>query len=246
MAAAALEQKGPLTRDALQEAERFASGDYLTGLFRGLQDKQAVDAVSARVAELTGLDPALVRRLAGRVDVATFQREFQRKSSEVVSAYDTGVSSYDPEPAAAHPRYEDPVLTAMTAPLTSAFLNHLTRVLNYKPEGRYFLLNGSVNGAWRWGRGRGQPEAIGELRQILALDARLRVLVAHGFTDLVTPYFGSQLLLNQLPDFGPEQRLTLQVYGGGHMFYSREASRIAFREDALRLYGDASRAGNER
>jgi carboxypeptidase C (cathepsin A) len=130
----------------------------------------------------------------------------------------------------------------MTAPLTSAILHHLTQTLNYRPEGRYNLLNGSLSGAWRWGRGRGQPEAVGELRQVLALDPRLRVLIAHGFTDLVTPYFASQLLLNQLPDLGPERRASLQVYGGGHMFYTRDGSRQAFRADAQRMFEEAVKA----
>jgi carboxypeptidase C (cathepsin A) len=39
------------------------------------------------------------------------------------------------------------------------------------------------------GRGRGQAEAMGDLRRRCALDASLRVLVVHGFTDLVTPFF---------------------------------------------------------
>ena len=80
------------------------------------------------------------------------------------------------------------------------------------------------------------------MRQALALDPKLRILVAHGFTDLVTPYFASQLLLNQLPDFGPERRAALQVYGGGHMFYTRDGSRQAFRTDAERLIQEALRA----
>ena len=32
------------------------------------------------------------------------------------------------------------------------------------------------------------------------------------------------------------ERLKLSVYGGGHMFYSRDASRRALREDARELY----------
>jgi carboxypeptidase C (cathepsin A) len=241
MAAAVIERRGEVTRDALREAEGYASGEYLADLLRGLKDPGAVERVSTRVAQMTGLDPELVRRLAGRVDVGTFQREFQRRSRDVVSAYDTDIVSYDPDPTAARPRYEDPALTAITAPLTSATLDLLSRTLNYRVEGRYNLLNGSINGAWRWGRGRGQPENISELRQALALDPRLRVLVAHGFTDLVTPYFASQLLLNQLPDFGPDQRLVLRVYGGGHMFYSRDLSRAAFRKDVERLFDEAMR-----
>ncbi len=242
LAAAALARKGTVSRESLSAAERYASGEYLVDLFRGLQDKEAVARVSTRVAELTGLDPELTRRLAGRIDMRTLQRELRRGSAEVVSAYDTDVATADPFPTANATRFEDPVLDGMTGPLTSAMIDHLTRTLNYKPEGRYNLLNGSVNGAWRWGGGRDAPENLGELRQALALDGNLQVLVVHGFTDLVTPYYASQLLLNQLPDLGPEKRVALKVYEGGHMFYSRQGSRQAFRSDVERLFEQALQA----
>ena len=70
----------------------------------------------------------------------------------------------------------------------------------------------------------------------------MRVLVAHGFTDLVTPYFASKLLLDQLPDLGPQKRVALSVYEGGHMFYSRQVSRQAFRSDVQRLFEEALQA----
>jgi carboxypeptidase C (cathepsin A) len=235
-AAAALERKGPTTREALADVERYAATEYLVDLTRGLQDKEAVERVSRRVSELTGLDLALVRRYGGRIATNAFQREFERAQGRIVSAYDTGVSGYDPEPTAHIVEIEDPVLTAMTAPLTSAIVDHLSRTLNFKVAAPYHLLNGGVNGQWRWSRGRGQPESVSDLRQIMSLDGKLRVLVAHGLTDLVTPYFGNQLILNQLPDYGPERRISLSAYPGGHMFYSRDDSRRAFREDALRLY----------
>ncbi|WP_230531177.1 S10 family peptidase [Microvirga roseola] len=242
LAAAALSRKGPVSRAMLQDAERYASGEYLVDLVRGVQDKEALERVSRRVAELTGLSPELTRSLSGRIDMRAFQREARRGTLEVVSAYDTNVASADPNPDAYFSRFDDPVLEGMTAPLTSAMLDHLTRTLNYKAEGRYNLLNGSVSGSWRWGGGRTAPESLSELRQALALDGNLRVLVAHGFTDLVTPYFASQLLLNQIPDLGPENRIALEVYEGGHMFYSRQASRQAFRNDAQRLYEQALQA----
>ena len=68
MAAAAREATAPFDREALREAERYAAGDYLQDLMRGERDTAAVERMSARVAQLTGLDPALVRRLAGRID----------------------------------------------------------------------------------------------------------------------------------------------------------------------------------
>jgi carboxypeptidase C (cathepsin A) len=240
MAAAAREAKGEVTRENLKDVELFASGDYLTGLMRGLQDPDALDRISSQVAAFTGLDPALVRRLGARIEPGAFTREALRPERRVLSAYDTGVSGYDPNPEAYQSRFQDPVLDALTAPLTSAVLDLLGRTLNYRVEGRrYELLNGQVTGAWRYGRGRGQPESMSELRAVLALDPNLRALVAHGFTDLVTPYYGSQLLLDQLPDLGPKRRIALDVYEGGHMFYSRNGSREAFRRDVKQLYDDA-------
>ncbi|MXQ12559.1 S10 family peptidase [Microvirga makkahensis] len=242
LAATAQSRNGPVSRESLRDAEIYASGEYLVDLMRGLQDKDAIERLSRRVAELSGLDPELTRRLAGRIDMRTAQRELRRGSAEVVSAYDTNVAAADPNPTSQVSRFADPVLDAMTAPLTSAIIHHLTDTLNYKAEGRYNLLNGSINGAWRWGNGRSGPENLEELRRALALDGRMRVLVTHGFTDLVTPYFASKMLLDQIPDLGPEKRATLSVYEGGHMFYSRQASRQAFRTDVQRLFEEALQA----
>ena len=80
------------------------------------------------------------------------------------------------------------------------------------------------------------PEAVTALRRMLALDRGLRVLVAHGYSDLQTPYFESMLILAQLPDFGG--RIEQRNYRGGHMFYSRDESRIEFGRDAEAFFGN--------
>jgi carboxypeptidase C (cathepsin A) len=128
------------------------------------------------------------------------------------------------------------VLDALTAPLTTAMLAHYQDTLEWLPEGRYRLLNDNVNRSWDWGDGRSLPEATSALAQVLALDPAFRVLVAHGYTDLVTPYFGSALILRQIRAAGPEGRVQLQTYRGGHMFYIRDDSRRQFRDDARTLY----------
>ena len=61
------------------------------------------------------------------------------------------------------------------------------------------------------------------------------MLVGHGLFDLATPYFGTKMVLDQLPAFATPQRLKLVVYPGGHMFYSRDASRRAFRTEVEAL-----------
>lgn len=134
----------------------------------------------------------------------------------------------------------------MQAPLTSAMLDLYRTRLNYAINGlRYELLNGTVNRGWSWGGGRSAPEAMGALKGVLALDGALRVLVVHGYTDLVTPYFASKLLLDQMPAYGGGDRLKLAVYPGGHMFYSRSDSRRAFHADAADLFARALRARSD-
>ena len=83
------------------------------------------------------------------------------------------------------------------------------------------LLNRDVSRGWDWGSGRGQPEAVGALQHVLALDPEFRLLVAHGYTDLVTPYFGSALILRQLEVSDADSRVRQENYRGGHMFYMR-------------------------
>ncbi len=236
MAATALELKRPFDREALREVERYAAGEYVVDLLRGERDTAAVERISGRVAAFTGLDPELVRRLAGRVDTTTFQRELSRQRGRVGSIYDATFTGLDPYPTSGSSHFADPFMSAVAAPLTNGMIDLTQRVLQWPAEGTFHLLNREISGRWDWGRGRTPPEAVDALRNALAGDARLRVLVTHGASDLVTPYFEAQLIIEQLPDYGDRDRLTLSVYGGGHMFYSRDASRAAFRADAERLY----------
>ncbi len=121
------------------------------------------------------------------------------------------------------------------APFTSAATDLYNGRLNWKTDDRYELLNSAVSRAWNWGSSLSPPESVGALKNMLALDSNFRVLVAHGLTDIQTPYLGTQLVLDQIPDYGPPGRLALKVYPGGHMLYSRDDSRKALREDARRL-----------
>lgn len=128
------------------------------------------------------------------------QREYGRETGRVTSLYDTGITGWDPEPDLLASHFEDPQLTAMQAPLTSAMLDLYARTLKWPvPNMRYELLNGAVNSGWNWGSRRQAPEALTALKGALALDGKFRVLVVHGATDLVTPYFASKLQIAQVP-----------------------------------------------
>jgi carboxypeptidase C (cathepsin A) len=235
MAAVARETKGAVTRADMIDVESYARGEFLADLLKGEADTDATTRLADKFAALTGIDQAVSRRLAGRFDVAEFRREFDRKNGKVTGRYDASVRGFDPYPDSSNFRFSDPSGEALTAPLTSAAVDLTTRTLNWRPDGSYHLLNGEVERAWDFGRGLRPAESISQLREILALDPKLKVLVAHGLFDLATPYFGSRILLDQLPAFASPERVKLVVYPGGHMFYSREASRQGFRSEAQAL-----------
>ncbi len=227
---------GPVARADLADVEQYADTDYLTDMLRGVHDAAAVQRMTERVAALTGIDRAIVAHGDGRLDDDVFRHELERAQGRVSSMYDATVTSSDPFPRRPLSEYFDPVLDALKAPVTSAMVAIYTEQLNWQPDGVYRLANDDAFKQWNWGRSMGRPESLSYLQSALSLDPRLHVLIAHGLFDMVTPYFTTVRELNQLPDAGSTDRVKLAVYPGGHMFYSEDASRAAFREAARALY----------
>jgi carboxypeptidase C (cathepsin A) len=211
MAAGNFERQGrQLNSATMSEVENYARTEFVTDFLKGTSDRAATDRLSAHVANYIGLDPAVVRRLDGRVDIATYLREIRRNTGQVGSVYDSNVTAYDPFPAAADANYNDPLLDGIIAPTTSAAVDFITNQVGWKADWHYETLSSAVNKAF---------------------------MIAHGWDDLSCPYFTSKLVIDQMPSFGVQQRIKLHVYPGGHMFYARPASAEAFRRDAMEIFG---------
>jgi carboxypeptidase C (cathepsin A) len=234
--AANLERQGKLTPQAMAEVEAYTRGEYMVDLVKGRTDPAAFDAMITHVTELTGLDPTFVRRLGGRLETQAYLREVFRDRGELGSRYDSNVTNYDPFPWAPDQQAGDPILDAIVAPTTSAMVDFMTRIVGWKVDARYEALSESVGRGWDRGRGADQ-ESVTDLRQAVALDPKLKVLIAHGYDDLSCPYFASKLIVDQTPVMGDPGRLHVNVYPGGHMFYSRPDSGAALRRDVMALYG---------
>ncbi|WP_439373107.1 S10 family peptidase [Bradyrhizobium sp. DASA03120] len=227
--ATALEAKSKAKSSDLTDVENYAQGEFLADLLKGEADGKASNRIADKIAALTGIDQSVTRARAGRIDIDEFRRELDRHSGKVTGGYDASVRGLDPFPRSAGQPIGDPSGDALAPPITSAAVDVLTRKLKWRPDGSYELLNGAVGKAWDFGNT--PPESLSELRQALATDAKMKVLVGHGLFDLVTPYFATKMALAQLPAFASAPRVTLLVLPGGHMFYSRDSSRQAFRAE---------------
>ena len=101
---------------------------------------------------------------------------------------------------------------------------------------RYNALSYEVNSQWDHDSHALRNGAVPDLRQAVAADPKLRVLIAHGWNDLSCPFMGSVLTVDQMPLMGDATRVAVHEYPGGHMFYSRAASQAALRKDIQEMY----------
>ena len=234
--ASELERNRAFTPEAIAEAERFAMSEYLVTLAGPAPKGEAAQAFYGRVAQLTGLPPDLVARSRGCVRGAylNHRREAQR---EVLSSYDATVAAPDPFPGSDR-RGPDPVLDGFTRALGGAFVGYAREHLGFKTDMTYAVLNGEVSGKWEWqGSSRGSPPSVSDdIREFLSLNPSFRLLVAHGYSDLVTPYTVSRYVIDHLPDFAEPERVQLKVYPGGHMYYFADQPRLDFARDARAFY----------
>ena len=236
ISAANLERQGKLSDEAMKQIIDYTRGDYVTDLLKGRSDPQSLERIVKRVTELTGLDEAFVRRAGGRVEIGAFLREVAREGGKIGSVYDSNVTAFDPFPFSPGQRGNDPLLDSIIAPTTTAMVDFVTRVVGWKVEARYNALSYEVNAAWDVSSAALRTGAVPDLRQSIAADFKLRVLIAHGWNDLSCPFMASILTVDQMPDMGDPSRVQVHEYPGGHMFYSRPASRAAFKKDVQEMF----------
>lgn len=234
IAAANLERRGELGDAAMARVIDYTRGEYASDLLKGRSDPAATPRIVARVTELTGLDPVFVRRSGGRLETQAYLREVFRSEGKLGSRYDSNVTAWDPFPYSPYQRTSDPILDGIIAPTTTAIVDFITREVGWKYDGRYNALSYEVNRAWD--RKDADKGAVTQLRQAVAIDPRLRVLIAHGWSDLSCPFMASVLIVDQMPLMGDPARVQVRSYPGGHMFYSRGDSQAALRRDARALY----------
>ncbi len=233
LAAAELERKKAFTPAALAATEKFALTDYLTTLAGPAPQGDAAKVFYARVAQVSGLPEATVAQERGFV---TNQFIKALRPGKIVSHYDATFAVDDPFPEQRSPRGPDPILDGVSRAYGGGFAAYARNELGFKTEMTYTLLANDIAGHWDWDHGRNAAGVDSDLRVLLSFSPTFRLLIAHGYTDLVTPYAMSRYVLDHLPPSDPPGRAQLKLYRGGHMLYLDPASRKAFNADAATFY----------
>lgn len=242
LAAAQLELKGTFSPALVADAERFAMADYLVSLAGAAPQGAAADALYDHLAQLTGIPRDSIVRARGFVGDLYAKR--MAGAGRVVSPYDAGYAVTDAYPEADASQNDDPILDGYTRAYGAAFAAYARDTLGFRSEMTYMLLNEDVNRRWEWnggvrGEGRANAAAAGDLRDLLSVIPSFRVMIAHGYSDALTPYGVSRYVIDHLPAALSAGRTELKLYRGGHMFYAAPPSRHQFAADMRKFYGGA-------
>jgi carboxypeptidase C (cathepsin A) len=225
-----------------REIEAFATRELAHAFLVGTAhdaDEQA--SVFARAADFLGLPVELVRLAHGRVPFWRFSRELLKSEQKVLGVYDATITGIDPFPDRENREGPDPTFAGIERVFASG-INHVLRAeVGIDSERRYDLLSLAVNRDWKRDEQHhafAEPAgATDDLRFAMSMNPDMKVLIAHGYYDMVTPYFSSERLVEQMKLL-PQQRekLFIRHFDGGHMFYTWDASRRAFRDWARSFY----------
>jgi carboxypeptidase C (cathepsin A) len=235
LAAAELERKNAFSGEALAAAEKFAMTDYLVTLTGAPPQGATAGAFYQRVAQITGLPLDVVKKAHGFV-ADEFVKSLRSADGKIVSRYDATFAVDDPFPEQRSSRGNDPILDGVSRAYGGAMAAYARNELGFKTDMTYALLAGDVTGGWDWKGGRLQASAEDDLRVLLAFSPSFRLLIAHGLSDMITPYPMTRYVLDHLPPLDPPGRAQLKLYRGGHMLYLDPQSRKAFSADTAAFY----------
>ncbi|MGH8190545.1 MAG: S10 family peptidase [Rhodanobacteraceae bacterium] len=235
IAAAHLEREGKLSAASMAPIIAYTRGEYAETLMKGRSDPAAYAAMIKKVTELTGLDPVFVKHSGGRLETQAYLREVYRSEGRLGSRYDSNFTAWDPFPYAPHQLSGDPILNGIIAPTTTAMVHFVTQTVGWKYDGQYQTLNYKVGRLWH-DDDDAEQGSVKQLREAVANDSNLRVLIAHGWDDLSCPFMVSVLAVDQMPAMGDPTRVEVKEYPGGHMFYARAASDALFVKDVRSLF----------
>jgi len=228
--------EGRSLEDFAQDARTFAEDEYAAALIKGnrLDDDERL-RIAASLAEFLGLDSEYILRSNLRVTVPRFVKELLRDQGVAVGRLDSRYLSDEADDVAERPHLGDAASNAISSAYSAAIRHLLADDLDVEMD-RPYLISGAVGSKWKW---RPVPEGqfwepayvntARALSDSLRMNGDLRVLVASGYYDLITPFYDAEYTFARHDIL--RDRVEMTYYEAGHMMYVREADLKALVSD---------------
>jgi carboxypeptidase C (cathepsin A) len=211
--------------DMLPEVENFTINDLIPALAKGstLTDAEKED-IAAKMSRYSGLSQKVILQHNLIIPANFFWKELLRDKGYTIGRLDSRYRGIDKEAAGNSPDY-NAELTAWLHAFTPAMNIYLRDELHYKTDLKYNMF-GDV---WPWDE---KNNNTGEnLRQAMAQNPFLHLMVQSGYYDGACDFFNAQYSLWQMDPSGKlKDRITWKGLRTGHMVYMRKDDRATANE----------------
>ena len=202
----------------LPQVEEFAIDELLPALARGgsLDDAER-QRIAAQVAAYSGLSTETVLGHNLAVPSSYFWKDLLREEGFTIGRLDSRYLGVDRMNAG--DRYDYPAeLTSWNHAFAPAINHYLREELGFETDLQYYLF-GPVH---PWSGGNLNYNGGEQLRQAMAQNPFLHMMVQSGFYDGATDYFtGKYVMWNMDPSGRLQDRMRFEGYRSGHMMYLR-------------------------
>jgi carboxypeptidase C (cathepsin A) len=226
-------------RKAIEEARQFAGGAYVQALHKGDQLAAAErDGVVKKLARLTGLSEAYLKRADLRPEIMRFCKELLRSEGKTVGRLDSRITGIAPPDTAEQPEF-DPSMTAIRPPYTAMMNSYSRGQLKFTIDREYYSLGGGIGAPWSFDLqgGQGFADTAVNLKNAMAKNPHMKVFIGSGFYDLATPFYAAEYTINHL-GLDPALRANIRwaEYEAGHMMYVHVPSLSKLKRDIEGFY----------
>lgn len=203
--------------ELLPEVEQYAINELLPALVKGgFLEEEKKEQIASEMARYSGISKQEILQHNLEVPFRFFWKDLLRDQKGLtVGRLDSRYLGLDRKVAGESPDYNSE-LTSWLHSFTPAINHYLNNDLKFKTDLTYYMF-GPVH---PWDRSR---DNTGEnLRQAMAQNPNLDVLIQSGYFDGATTYFNAKYTMWQLDPSGKMQdRLSFKGYRSGHMMYLR-------------------------
>lgn len=226
--------------ELLPEVEAYTIQEFLPAVSRGgfISDSRKQE-VADQVARYAGLDKEFVLDYNLTVPASVFWKELLRDEGFTIGRLDSRYTGIDETAGGDRPDYS-PEYSSWKHSFTPAINYYLQEELGFKTDLQYY-----VSGPVRpWNRDGNETGEM--LREAMAENPNLEVLVQSGYYDGATDYFSAKYTMWNIDPSGKMQdRFRFEGYRSGHMMYLRTEDLETSNEDIREFIRNTMPAAGE-
>ncbi|MBI1399098.1 peptidase S10 [Hyphomonas sp.] len=225
----------------LAEARAFARDEYGPALLKGAQLKPEERAhIRDRLAYFTGLDPAYIETSDLRILMHRFQKELLRDRGVALGRLDGRYLGDEADDAAEGPD-SDASDYAVGSAYNALMNQYLSADLGVTMDRSYMVSSDDAGNNWNFSDAPegeySEPHYVNVGRKLstaMRQNTAMKVWVASGYFDLITPFFDSEITFGR---YGiPQDRVAMTYYQAGHMMYLNQGALAALAADLRTFY----------